>query len=76
VNKVVVTQAMIGICHMAVCCEKEATDDEILAVCNRENPSGTTRGWNSVVRDDKDHPQCNPVVCADDPNRLHVMVAC
>lgn len=42
-RRVSITQAAIGICHMQVCAAKDATDDEILKVCNYENPSGTTR---------------------------------
>lgn len=75
-ERVIVTRPIIGICHMAVCAAKDATDEEILSVCNRENPCGTTQGWVSVIRDDKEYPQCNPVKCADDPERLHIMVAC
>jgi len=75
-NKVVVTRPFIGICHMAVCAEKEATDEEILAVCNAENEAGTSNGWTSVIRDHKEHPQCNPTQCADDKDRLHFMVGC
>lgn len=41
-NKVVVTRPFMGICGMQVCAHKDATDEEILAVCNGENPSGTS----------------------------------
>lgn len=77
--RVVVTRAMVGICHMQVCAESDATDDEILSVCNSENPSGTTNGWSSVCRDVKPHRtfgDCAPKTCADDPKRTHFLVAC
>lgn len=71
-SKVIVTKEVIGICYMQVCADKSATDEEILSVCNRENPSGTTNGWASVIREG----QGAPVVCADDSNRLHILVSC
>lgn len=71
-ERVIVTQMMVGICHMQVCCMRDATDDEILDVCNAQNPSGTSCGWASVVREGED----KPVVCQQDEGRLHVLVAC
>jgi hypothetical protein len=75
-KRVIVTQPMVGICHMQVCCAKDATDDEILDTCNSENPAGTSTGWAQVVRVDKEYPQFGAVQCKDDPERLHIMVAC
>lgn len=75
-NRVIVTKAMVGIAGMQVCAVKDASDVEILDVCNRENPSGTTNGWAIVVRDDKEHPQCNPIPCAQEKERVHFMVMC
>lgn len=75
-ERVVITRPFWGICHMGVCAAKDATDEEILAVCNGENPSGTSAGWCNVIRDDKEYPQCNPVKCSDAPERLHFMVSC
>jgi hypothetical protein len=76
-QRVVVTRMFSGICHMQVCAHKDATDEEILAVCNRENPAGTSNGWASVVKEDSEFWQgVAPVQCADDPNRMHYMVAC
>lgn len=74
-DRVVVTQAMIGICHMQVCAVKNAPDDEILAVANSVNPSGTRQGWCEVARTDKDI-KLKPVRCADDPDRLHFILSC
>jgi hypothetical protein len=74
--RIVILNPFHGLCGMRVCVEKDATDEEILLVCNRENPSGTTVGWSEVIRDDKDRPDLNPLVCAEDPNRLHIIVSC
>ena len=71
-ERVRVTKPMVGICHMQVCVEKDATDEEILKVCNRENPSGTTHGWGSVIREGEGAP----VVCKSHPDRLHMLAAC
>jgi hypothetical protein len=70
--RILVTRAMCGICHMQVCVVKDATDEEILEVCNRENPAGTSLGWGTVCRGDEHAP----VICDDDPERLHLMVSC
>ena len=75
-ERVVVTKAMLGICGMQVCAAKDATDEEILEVCNCENPAGTINGWGIVTRDDKEYPDNNPVQCADDSERLHFIVFC
>jgi hypothetical protein len=75
-DRVEVSRLMIGICHMQVCAVADATDEEILAVCNTQNPSGTTAGWVEVVRDDKEYPQLNPGPCAHHPERLHILVSC
>jgi hypothetical protein len=76
-NKVIVTRPMVGICHMQVCAHKDATDEEILEVCNRENPAGTTNGWASIVREESETwGDLRPVQCVDEPDRLHYIVAC
>ncbi len=80
-NKVEVSRCMVGVFGMQACAESDATDKEILAVCNIENPSGTSNGWSTVVRDnnleDMDlTPNCAPVACEDDPDRLHFLVIC
>jgi len=71
-EKVIVTNPFVGICHMQVCVEKDVPDEEILKVCNRENMAGTTNGWSDVVRSGDGAP----IVCADNPDRLHILVAC
>jgi hypothetical protein len=82
-NRVVVTRSILdpkenglySLCYMQVCAAADASDEEILAVCNRENPSGTEHGWSRVIREDS-HPAPGPVQCADDDGRLHILVAC
>lgn len=78
-KRVVVTRSALGFCHMQVCAGAEATDEEILAVCNAENPSGVTP-WSEVLREDS---TCGgrvfrtaPVLCEDDPARRHFLVSC
>lgn len=71
-NRVIVTKFMVGICHMQVCAVQDATDEEILAVANAENPSGTTLGWGAVVREGEGAP----VQCKDYGNRKHFLCAC
>ena len=83
-EKVIVTRAIIGIYTMQVCAHKDATDDEILAVANRENPSGTQQGWAVVCRRSEDHPDhpavegktLGAVPCADYGDRLHILLTC
>jgi len=80
-NRVIVTNPFNGICGMQVCCVKDATDEEILEVCNRENPSGTENGWGDVLRqvikDDIWATEKNmPVQCEDYEDRIHIIVLC
>jgi hypothetical protein len=76
-DRVVITQPVIGICFMQVCAVKDVTDEEILRVCNSQNPSGTTNGWNGVIRENmKDCPDSGPKQCAEYEDRLHFLVAC
>ena len=42
-KKIIITNPMIGICYMQICADKKATDKEILAIANAENPSGTKK---------------------------------
>jgi len=74
-KKVEVTNKLLGICHMQVCAEKDASDEDILLVCNSENPSGTTNGWSVVIRASGKYGP-GPVQCSDHKNRLHFLVAC
>ena len=75
-ERVEVTRCIVGISYMQVCAVADATDEEILAVCNRENPSGTTNGWMRICRDDHPAENLRPVPCASYPERRHFLVAC
>ena len=75
--RVLVTKPIVGIAHMQVCAANDATDDEILAVCNAQNPSGTSHGWGTVCRTASEFwGPVGPVPCADDASRTHFLVAC
>ena len=67
---------LMGICFMQVCAVKDATDEEILAVCEKENPCGTMNGWTRVIHKDDEHPEMNEGPCADAPERMHYLVSC
>lgn len=76
-TRVIVTRPVMGICWMGVCAVADATDDEILAVANRENPSGTRNGWTVVIREaSQGHADQQPIVCGDDPGRVHYVLVC
>jgi hypothetical protein len=80
-NRVKVTKCMVGICGMQVCAVKDATDEEILAVCNRENPSGTSNGWSEVVREIDEScayrtKNMQPGQCETYEDRMHFIVIC
>ena len=75
--RIVVTREFVGICHMQVCAIKDATDEEILKVCNEENPSGTTGGWGIVCRaENTEIPNQFPVQCSKYPERQHLLIVC
>lgn len=74
--RVIVTRPFVGICHMQVCAVADATDDEILDVCNRENLCGTERGWTDVKRSAAEGARFAPAVCREHPTRLHLLVSC
>lgn len=74
-NRIEIVTPFRGLFYMIVCAEKDVTDEEILAFCNKENPSGTTAGWGNVIRDGRKDQM--PIPCADNPSeRLHFMVGC
>ena len=75
-ERVIVSKCFVNICTMQVCVVPDATDDEILVTCNRENPAGTSPGWSSVVRSDAEHPNRDPVACEKYPERRHLLVTC
>jgi hypothetical protein len=71
-DRVSITCPVIGLCFMQACAVADATDEEILEVCNRENPSGTTGGWSCIIKRGKG----KPVKCADYPDRMHYLIEC
>lgn len=77
-DRVVVTRSMVGLFGMQVCAISDATDEEILKVCNEQNKSGTSNGWCRVIREWRDEWDENmlPVKCADYPDRTHFIVTC
>lgn len=83
-EKVVVTHKFMGLFNMQVCAVDDATDEEILEVCNRENPPGTTGGWGGVIRtmedsycDSSKHKKEQlPVQCDGHADRKHYMIVC
>ncbi len=79
-GRVEITKYVYGLTMMQVCAVKDVTDEEILEVCNRLNPSGTEAGWTFVARevDEKRMIFKNhlPVPCDDNPDRLHFLIVC
>ena len=75
-KRVIITRPFHGLAGMQVCAKANATDKEILEVCNTQNPSGTSNGWSEVIRDDKEHPNSNPVQCEQHPDRKHFIILC
>jgi hypothetical protein len=69
---------MLGLTGMQVCAVEDATDEEILEVCNTFNPAGTTTGWVKVCREgavkEVNYPE--PVRCDDHSDRKHFIVLC
>ncbi len=80
-ERVEITRISVGFFHMQVCAVNDATDEEILRVCNMKNPSGARKGWRKVVRTLYDTPwhdtsEALPIPCEDYPNRMHILVGC
>jgi hypothetical protein len=77
IARVIITAPFVGIFHMQVCATLDATDEEILSVCNAENPSGTEMGWAEVIREaNAEADNMKPVVCATHSDRRHFLVMC
>lgn len=75
-NRITVTRSMVNLYTMQVCAEADATDEEILRVCNNENDPGTEHGWCAVIRETHEEPKARPITCDDDPARTHFLVTC
>ena len=80
-KRVEITNPFCFLFGMQVCAIDDATDEEILARCNTDNPSGTTMGWTTVLRETDDeiigheHNKA-PVACQDHNGRTHYIVLC
>jgi hypothetical protein len=77
-EKVIMTRSFINIYTAQVCAEKGLSDEDILREVNISNPSGTSKGWTSVVREVTDvfKENCMPKQCADYPDRMHYLITC
>ena len=81
-ERVVVSRMFFNVVTMQVCAVADASDEEILEVCNRENPCGTKNGWTQVIRETegKDSlfkgPNKTPVDCEEHEGRKHFLVLC
>jgi 3-deoxy-D-arabino-heptulosonate 7-phosphate (DAHP) synthase class II len=80
-ERVIITRPMVGICGMQVCAIPDADDDEILKVCNTQNPSGTEGGWSVVVREVKEGHMFQtkenlPGICDRYNDRKHFVILC
>lgn len=80
-NRVIITQCVVGFCHMQVCVAEDVKDKEILTYCNNCNPSGTRYGWGKVIRTLKDTTDGStkkqlPLKCDVYPDRKHFLVSC
>jgi hypothetical protein len=76
VGRVVITHPFMGICAMVACAVDDATDEEILKVCNAKNPSGVSSGWSIVVRDNMAGLNGLPSKCKHYNDRTHFIVLC
>lgn len=78
-ERVIVTKAFVGLIHMQVCAVKDASDEEIIDVCNADNLCGTTGGWGPVCRNTEPEDifgQTMPVQCEQEEDRMHFLVSC
>jgi hypothetical protein len=81
-ERVMISRPVVGLLAMQVCAVEDATDEEILEVANRDNPSGTRNGWMKVIRKEGDvTPDAAgnkglPVDCEEVPGRKHFLVVC
>lgn len=81
-QRVCVTMPYAGLRAMQVCVVKDATDEEILKVCNAENPQRVSGGWHTVVRNAAHareigvNDSAQPGQCVECPDRLHKIAIC
>lgn len=81
-ERVFISLEYAGFRAMQVCVVADATDEEILEKCNRDNPQRVSGGWHTVVRSAEHAVECNvdsvaaPGQCQECPGRLHKIVLC
>lgn len=87
IERIEVTNSMVGLFGMQVCAVPDATDEEILSFCNYKNPAGTSNGWSHVLRNESDVRKYSffdkhepkkfmPVNCEEHPQMLHFLILC
>ena len=79
-ERVIITRPVQGLFFMQVCAVKNATDEEILKKCNRDNPAGTINGWSRVIRETNKElgitKKSLPVKCKEHLDRIHYLITC
>jgi hypothetical protein len=81
-ERVFISQPYCGMYAMQVCVLPEVSTQEILDVCNRENPSGTGSGWNKVINSKAAAIEAGlavdtaPGPCVECAGRQHKIVMC
>lgn len=79
-SRVDIIKTVFNIFTMQVCAVDDASDEEILSVCNRENPSSIENGWSVVLRNSTcdgsfgREENKRPVACSMHPGRTHLLV--
>lgn len=64
-----------GLLDMQVCIPKEWTDEQVVEFANKENPCGTTNGWQIRREGDEALAGCEErVQCGDRENYVHIML--
>ena len=81
-QRVLVTMPYAGFRAMQLCAVADATDEELLAECNKDNPQLVTGGWHHIIRsleDCKKHginENAVPGDCVECKGRKHFIAVC
>ena len=81
-QRVLVTMPYAGFRAMQVCVMEGVPDDEILSICNAENPQLVSGGWHTIVRDAAHAAELGvdttaaPGKCVECPGRWHKIALC
>jgi hypothetical protein len=83
-QRVMLTGMYAGLFACQVCVVPDATDEEILEACNREDPRTEGFSWVRVIRTQKDIDELKlrtpdrssalPGTCVECPPRIHMVV--